>query len=300
MIDVAHAGARHHREVPSPLTSWTFDPGAVAALLGLAFLYERRARTLAARGASVPAWRRASFRAGLLVLALAWLSPIHALGEETFQFVHMAQHILIGEVAAFLLVLGLTGPLLRPLLALGPVERLRGLAHPLVAWPLWALNLYLWHLPGLYEAALASPLVHALEHALFLACGALFWAPVLEPLPGPAWFGSGAKLLYIVAARLAGMVLANVLIWAESPFYGSYVHASAPWGISAAADQGIAGSLMMVVDGVITMAAIAWLFLRLAGESELRQQLIERGVDPAAAARAVRYGRGREELAERG
>lgn len=278
----------------SPLTSWTFDPAAIVALLVVGFLYERRARTLAQRGTPVAGWRLALFRAGLALLAFALLSPVHALGEEQFLFMHMAQHILVGEVAPLLIVAGLTGPLLRPLLAVRPVERLRALAHPLVAWPLWALNLYLWHLPALYEGALASAPLHAFEHVLFFTAGALFWAPVVEPLPGPAWFGTGAKLLYIVAARLAGMVLANVFIWADSPFYARYVHTTAPWGISAAADQGIAGSLMMVVDGVVTMAAIAWLFLRLAGESEVRQRLIEGGVDPAVAARAVRYGRGRE------
>ncbi len=270
------------------------DPVAVVLLLVLGFLYERRARALAARGAPVPRFRRVSFRASLVVLAFASFSPLHALAEETFQFMHMVQHILIGEVAAFFLVLGLTGPLLRPLLAVRAVERLRVVAHPLVAWPLWALNLYLWHLPALYEAALESAPVHALMHVLFLAAGALFWAPVLEPLPGPAWFGSAAKLLYVVAARLAGMVLANVLFWAERPFYQPYVHEGSPWGISALADQGIAASIMMVFDGVVTMAAIAWLFLRLASEGELRQALIEQGVDPATAERAVRYGRGHE------
>jgi len=211
----------------------------------------------------------------------------------------MAQHILVGDLAPLLIVAGLSGPVLRPLLAVRAFERLRVLAHPLVAWPLWAVNLYVWHLPALYEGALASAPLHALEHVLFFSAGALFWAPVLEPLPGPAWFGTGAKLIYIVAGRLAGMVLANVFIWAGSPFYEAYVHPTERWGISAAADQGIAGSLMMVVDSLITMAAIAWLFLRLAGESELRQELIERGVDPVVAARAVRYGRGREELAGR-
>ena len=105
----------------------------------------------------------------------------------------MAQHVLIGELAPLAIVAGLTGPLLRPLLAYHWVQRLRVLAHPLVAWPLWALNLYLWHLPFLYEAALGHDCVHALEHVSFFTAGALFWAPVLEPLPAPAWFGSGRK-----------------------------------------------------------------------------------------------------------
>jgi hypothetical protein len=51
---------------------------------------------------------------------------------------------------------------------------------------------------------------------------------------------------------------------------------------------------MMIVDSLVTLTAIAWLFLRLASESELRQRLIEEGHDPETATRAVRYGRGQE------
>jgi cytochrome c oxidase assembly factor CtaG len=285
---LGHAGA----EDLSPLTSWTFDPLAAVALAVVAFLYYRRARTLARRGRPVSIWRRLSFGFGIAALVIAIFSPIDAIGEEEFFFVHMAQHILIGEVAPLTIVAGLTGPLLRPLVAYRLVQHLRVLAHPLVAWPLWAISLYVWHLPFMYEAALHHDVVHALEHASFFTAGFLFWSPVLEPLPAPEWFGTGAKLLYIVAARFASMVLGNVLIWSNGPSYESYRHVVERWGISPAADQGIAGGMMMIVDSVITIAAIAWLFLKLAGESERRQEMIEAGVEPEAAARAVRYGRG--------
>jgi len=253
--------------------------------------------TLAARGVPVDAWRRWSYGAGLGLLFFVLASPVDALGEKQFLFMHMIQHIVIGDLAPLLMVAGLTGPILRPLLALPYVGRLRVLGHPLIALPLWAFNLYIWHLPALYEAALHHDAIHALEHTLFFACGALFWAAVLEPLPGPAWFGSGAKLLYIVVARVVGMVLANVMLWSSGVFYSTYDHA-ARWGITPQSDQGIAGSVMMIVDSIVTISAIAWLFLKLAGESELRQRLIEEGHDPAIATRAVRYGRG-EELASR-
>ena len=281
----------------SPLTSWTFDPIQLTSLALLGFLYYRRVATLAARGVPVDAWRRWSYGAGLGLLFFVLASPVDALGEKQFLFMHMIQHIVIGDLAPLLMVAGLTGPILRPLLALPYVGRLRVLGHPLIALPLWAFNLYIWHLPALYEAALHHDAIHALEHTLFFACGALFWAAVLEPLPGPAWFGSGAKLLYIVVARVVGMVLANVMLWSSGVFYSTYDHA-ARWGITPQSDQGIAGSVMMIVDSIVTISAIAWLFLKLAGESELRQRLIEEGHDPAIATRAVRYGRG-EELASR-
>ena len=287
---LGHLGRAH--DDLSLLTGWTFDPLAAAPIALAAFLYYRRAHTLARRGTPVTAWRRVLFGLGLALLALALFSPLAAWGEKQFFFVHMVQHVLLGELAPLAIVAGLTGPLLRPLLAYRWVQRLRVLAHPLVAWPLWAVNLYLWHLPFMYESALGSGAVHASEHIAFFMAGALFWAPVLEPLPAPRWFGNGAKLLYVVAARFAGMVLANVLAWADDPIYDEYVHDVARFGISASADQGIAGSVMRVVDSVVTIAAIAWLFLELAGESERRQELIEQGVEPEAAARLVRYGRG--------
>ena len=283
---------------PSPLTSWTFDPLQLVPVALIGFLYARRARTLARRGAPVPAWRLASFGLGLGLLVLALASPIHALGEEQFFWAHMVQHVVLGDLAALALVAGLTGPLLQPVLSFRLVQRLRVLAHPLVALPLWALNLYLWHLPVFYEAALRHDSVHAVEHLLFLAAGCLMWAPVVEVLPGPAWFGTGAKLGYIVLVRLLETVLGNVFLWSGSVFYTLYDHPVERWGISAHADQGIAGAVMMIEGSIVTLAALAWLFLRLAKEGELRQQLIEQGLDPGAVARAVRYGRG-EELAAR-
>jgi putative membrane protein len=259
----------------------------------VAFAYARRARTLARRGAPVPRARVWSFGVGLALLAVALSPPIEELGERTFAF-HMVQHVLLGDLAALALVLGLTGPLLRPLLAVRTIERLRVLGHPLVALPLWTANLYLWHLPALYEGALRHDSLHALEHLCFLGFGALMWAPVVEVLPGPAWFGTGAKFGYVVAVRLLETVLGNVFLWSGTVFYGVYETTERLWGLSPAADQATAGAVMMVEGSVVTLAALAWLFLRAAAQGELRQELLERGLDPRTVQRAVRYGRAEE------
>jgi putative membrane protein len=280
--------------MPSPLTSWTWDPAQLLLIAAAAFLYYRRAATLAARGTPVVVWRRLVFGLGLALAFLAVASPIHALGEKQFFFVHMLQHILLGDLAPLCMVAGLTGPILRPVLALPVVVRLRFLTHPLVAFPIWAVNLVLWHLPFAYQGALHHFGVHAVQHILFFACGCLMWAPVVEVLPGPEWFGTGAKLGYIAAVRVVETILGNVFIWSGGVFYRYYEHPVERWGISAHADQGIAGGLMMIEGSLVTLGALAWLFLRLSSESELRQQLLEQGVDPRTAGRAVRYGRGHE------
>jgi len=280
--------------MPSPLTSWTWDPAQLLLIAAAAFLYYRRAHTLAARGTPVPAWRRLVFALGLALAFLAVASPIHELGEKEFFFVHMLQHILLGDLAPLCMVAGLTGPILRPVLAIPLFQRLRFLAHPLVAFPIWAVNLVLWHLPFAYQGALHHSAVHAVQHILFFTCGCLMWAPVVEVLPAPEWFGTGMKLGYIVAVRIVETILGNVFVWSGGVFYHYYEHPVERWGISAHADQGIAGGLMMIEGSIVTICALAWLFLRLGSESELHQKLLDEGVDPRAAGRAVRYGRGQE------
>jgi putative membrane protein len=278
----------------SLLTSWSFEPLQLAPIVLLAVAYGIRARNLGRRGQPVPGWRIFLFALGIVLLLLAVASPIATVGEEKLFSFHMAQHLLIGDLAPLCLLAGLTGPVLRPVLALPGVYRLRVLANPFVALPLWAANLTLWHLPFFFEAAVRHDSVHALEHAAFFAGGIVLWLPVLETLPAPEWFGSGAKLGYIVVVRLYATVLGNVFIWAGSPFYGVYDTVSHYLGLSPHADQSLAGSLMMLEGSIVTIVAIAWLFLRMAQEGEARQELIERGVDPRLVRRAVRYRRWHE------
>jgi putative membrane protein len=276
------------------LSQWSLEPGPLLPIAVAAFLYWRRALTLRERGAPVPTWRQGLFGLGLATLFVAVASPIDWLGEERLFAFHMLQHVLLGDLAALCVVAGLTGPLLRPVLQFGAVERLRFLAHPLVALPLWAANLFAWHLPAAYEAALSSAGVHALQHLCFFTFGALMWAPVVEVLPGPMWFGTGWKLGYIVVVRLLETLLGNVFLWTGSVVYATYEHAPRLWGLSPLADQGIAGGVMMIEGSLVTLGALAWLFLKLAAEGELRQQLLEGGLDPLAVNRAVRYGRAEE------
>lgn len=281
---------------PSLLTSWTFEPLQLIPVVLVGLLYFRRARTLAARGQPVARWRLWSFGIGLALIFLALASPIDTVGEQESFSVHMIQHLLLGDLAPLAIVLGLTGPLLRPVLSFHWIERLRVLAHPLVALPLWGLDFGLWHLPFFYQAAIHHSGVHALEHLMFFTSGALMWAPLVEVLPGPVWFGTGMKIGYALVVRVYETVLGNVFGWAGTVFYPYYAGRPKLFGLSALADQGVAGGVMLVEGSIVTILVLSWLFLRLGKEGELRQQLIEEGLDPASVARAVRYGRG-EELA---
>jgi cytochrome c oxidase assembly factor CtaG len=275
----------------SLLTSWTFAPLQLAPIAIVAIAYGVRARTLARRGQPVPRWRITLFALGVALLLVAVSSPLAAVAEDELFSFHMAQHLLLGDLAPLCILAGLTGPLVRPLLALPGVLRLKIFANPFLALPVWSVNLALWHLPTLYEASVTNGAVHALQHIAFFSAGIVLWLPVLETLPAPEWFGTGWKLAYVVAVRLVGTLLGNVFVWAGEPFYDVYDTGRDFLGLSPEADQSLAGSIMMLEGSLVTVVAIAWLFLRLAQEGEARQRLLERGVDERTARRVIRYRR---------
>lgn len=275
----------------------------VVGLLAYVALYVAGVRRLRGTPRAVPGWRVACFAGGLTLLLAALVSPLAGAADELF-WAHMLEHLMIGDLAALLLVLGLTGPLIAPVLRLPGMGALRVLAHPVVAFTLWAVNLYAWHLRVLHESAVLHDDVHALQHALFLALGMNMWMALLGPLPKPDWFGNAARLIYIIAVRLTAAVLGNVFVFGGGALYDVYAPGEASWDISPAADQVAAGAIMMVEGSLVTLGLFCWLFLRAARQTDERQDLLEyaqaQGVELSErrAGRAVAAGRG-EELRER-
>src|SRR4051795_6481300 len=268
-------------------------PATIAGIL-----YALRVHALRGTPRAVPAERQASFYAGLGVIVGA-LTLGGRISDELFA-AHMAEHLLVADLGTLLLVLGLTGPVLAPVLRIRFFDRLRVLAHPAIAFPLWAADLYLWHVPVFHEAAVRHDVVHALQHFSFVAFGFNMWMALLGPLPKPAWFGNLARLVYIIAVRLTGAILGNVFVFGGHVFFTVYAAGERAHGISPGADENAAGAIMMVEGSLLTIALFGWLFARAASEGEERQELLElaqaRGVEltDARAARAVAAGRGAE------
>ena len=281
-----------------------FQPPVVAAVAYLA-LYGRRVRTLSKEGRPVARWRVWSFVVGVVLMLIVQVGPLDTLADEVL-YAHMIQHLVIGDFASLLIVLGLTGPVLAPLLRIRVTRPLRVLAHPLVALTLWSVDLYAWHLPLLYQLAVRHDLVHALEHACFLWAGILLWLGLIGPLPKPAWFGGWGRLGYVIGVRFIGGVLGNVLLWTQQVAYPVYNATDAARGLNPLSDQNIAGAVMMIEEIILTILLLGWLFYRLAVQDDERQGLVDlaaaRGFElsDGRAARAAAAGAGAaEHLRER-
>ncbi len=253
--------------------------GVLAWLLVAEGLYLRAVRTLAARGHTVPRGQLVCWHVGIGLQAVGLLSPIGAYADDLLS-AHMAEHLLIADLAAPFLVAGVRTPVLQFLLprqALVPLARRRRLRRalavarrPQAAIPLYLLVLYGWHLGPLFEAATTSPALHALQHMTFVATGILVWWPLLEPgrrrMTGALW-----KILHILGARLAGMMLGMAFIISRTPFYTDvYGAGDRALGFSALGDQQSAGAIMLVVDIVLMVCAMAFLFWRAAAEEDRR------------------------------
>jgi cytochrome c oxidase assembly factor CtaG len=283
--------------LPLAHVTGAFVPIEVIPITVAGVLYWHRVLVLSWDDRSVPLWRQLCFGSGLLTISIALFSPIGHISDELV-LAHMGEHLLIGDIASLLIVLGLTRSLLQPLLAIRVFNRLQVLTHPAVAFPLWAVNLFFWHIPAIYQDAYGAAPVHALEHTTFLFFGCLMWMPIFGPLPKPQWFSAGWKVAYVIAVRFAGAVLGNVLMWSGSVLYPIYAPGERYWGISAIADQSTAGVIMMVEGTFLTLGVLAWVFFEVAREGTEKQDLLdlarERGIelDERRAQRAVAAGHG--------
>jgi cytochrome c oxidase assembly factor CtaG len=241
--------------------SWGGDPGVLALLLVATALYvygaRRRPSSLAARSRG----RDLAFAGAIVALAAALVSPLDT-ASQYLLWAHMAQHMLLALLAAPLLVVSTP---VRTMERALPLRARRVLArtarrpavraasrvayHPLVAFFLFAATWWAWHTPALYDAAVRNGALHALEHLTFLATGVLWWGCIVGPHRAPV----PQRLALTIATALHMNVLGALVTLAPHAVYGAYRGA---YGLSALEDQQLAGVLMWVVGGFVSLGTV--------------------------------------------
>jgi len=223
-------------------------------------------------------WRIACFVLGVACLGVALLSPLDQLGEQYLFSAYMAQHILIGDLAPLLIVLGLSRVMMRPATRrLTNIEKALGpFAHPATALLLWIALLYMWHIPALYDGALQEPALHALEHTSFFVGGFLLWWPLIQPVPMRRQMKGMWPFAYITVAKVATGLLGVFFIWSAVVVYKFYATAPQIWSLTPLEDQKVGGAMMMAEQSIVLFTVFFILFIRMLGQSEEEQQRVER------------------------
>jgi len=266
----------HGDAVPVSGLASAWDPapvplfGAVLALVlfGQAFVRLRRR----GRRDHAPWTRAVLFTLGVAVVTLALVSPLDAIGEEYLLWVHMTQHVLIGDVAPALLMVAIRGPLaffILPPAALSRLARvqplrtvLHNLLRPWVAFALWVAVGAGWHVPRCYDYALAHAWAHQLEHASFFAAGCLVWAQLVDPARRRALTVPTGRVLYAAGLFAAGHALVHPILFGAKAVYTPYaLQDERLLGLTPLADQKLAG-IVMTIDQVLTLGTfflvLAW------------------------------------------
>jgi putative membrane protein len=249
-------------------SSWETPP---AILIGTALalvLFAQAFVRLRRRSPDRAPWNRPLlFAAGLALLVLPLVSPLDHLGDEELLSAHMLQHVLIGDAAPALLLVAVRGPLLffllppallRPLASFRPLRAfLSLLLIPLVSLGLWAVTIYAWHIPRVYDYAAANQTVHDLEHLSYFVAGLLAWTQLVDPARHGR-LRRPQRIFFALGMLALAQPLVDVLLFSTSPAYPRYAGAH---GISALTDQRLAGVVMMT-EQLLTLGICVALLLR--------------------------------------
>jgi putative membrane protein len=253
-------------------SAWDWEPSVVIGCLGLLLTYFW---VLGWR------WTRAAalFTLGTLVMLLALVSPVDTLGDYYLFSAHMLQHLLLIQVVPALLLLGMPASVFTRILSVPLAARIeRVVAQLPVAWLPSMIILWVWHVPALYDAALANEGIHIFQHLTFLVSATIFWWPVLTPLIAhrAAFLPT---MLYLFTAGIATSALGIFLTFASGGFYPAYLHPVYEfgalslirnvWGLSPATDQQLGGLLMWVPGGLVYLVAILGVLARWYSEAEV-------------------------------
>jgi cytochrome c oxidase assembly factor CtaG len=271
------------------LRSWPADPLLLLSLLLLAAVYVAGWRTYRQLGSRrFGTFQLYAFLAGLAAVYLALASPIEPM-TNLLLVAHMLQHLILMMVAPPLLLLGAPVlPLLRGLPLpirrhwMAPLFRARlsrslfsFLSHPVTAWTLFSVSIWVWHIPILYERTLLSPRWHYAEHIFFFGTALLFWWPVIQPYPSRARWPRWTMIPYLLLADVQNTLLSAIFCFSDQVLYEHYARSPRLWSLSALEDQRAAGVLMWIPGSMaylFPVAVLGWKVLYGGGSGKRKRQ----------------------------
>ncbi|MGK2962040.1 MAG: cytochrome c oxidase assembly protein [Gemmatimonadaceae bacterium] len=247
---------------------WSLHPSTVIGLLVLAAIYLVRAET-GGPGEQVSGWRKLSFFAALFVIFGSLNGPIHDLSDNYLFSGHMVQHLLLTMLMPPLMLAGVPGWMLRPLLRFRAIRAIATrITRPIVCFLIFNVVIAGWHVPALYNAAMESHDIHILEHLMFMAAAVLMWWPLASQLPELPRLPYPGQMLYSFLMIIPMSVIAVYIVMADTILYPYYASAPRIMNLSPMEDQMLGGLIMWVPGGVIFMIIMTVVFFKWAARGE--------------------------------
>lgn len=248
------------------------SPIVLASLVGLTWLYIRgatRPRLVRERVGSV---RHYLFAVGVLLLVLAFDTPVAPLGQQLFA-AHQIQHVMIRLLGPMLVTLAYPWPVIRAGLPhrwrhrlndLGNRKSVSFLGRTLtllgVSFVLFIASLYLWQVPMLHTAALAFPPLGLLAHLSMVLAGILFFAVVFDRRGTTQGATQSLRVLALVGVILSNILLGSLTTMKTIVLYTGYDNTGRPWGFAPLVDETFGGYTIWVPSSMIIIVAIILVF----------------------------------------
>ena len=246
-------------------SNFSIHPSTVIGIAALAAIYVWRAKTERARDANAVLKRSSAgaFASGLILLFLSLNGPLHDLSDDYLFSAHMVQHLLLTLAVPPLLIAGTPGWMLRPALRSRAVAAVaRFVTKPIACFTIFNLVIIAWHLPPLYNLAMAHHSIHISEHLIFLSGAVLMWWPFLSPLPELPRLSYPGQMLYSFLMSIPMSVVAISITMADHVLYPAYAAAPRVIPITPLEDQLMGGLIMWIPGGLIFVIIMTVVFFK--------------------------------------
>ena len=247
-------------------TNFSLHPSTVIGLAALGALYHWRSTK---HPGAVSTTQRVLFFAGLGAIFLSLNGPLHDLSDDYLFSAHMVQHLVLTLIVPPLLIAGTPGSLLRPLLRHKAIRRVAEVVtRPLMCFIIFSVTIAAWHLPPMYNTAMALHWVHIIQHLMFMAVAVLMWWPLMSPLPELPRLSYPAQLLYCFLLGIPMSIIAISITYARDALYPAYASAPRMWGLDPMEDQLLGGLIMWIPGGFFFVIVMSFVFYKWAKAGE--------------------------------
>jgi putative membrane protein len=249
---------------PFSWSAWSGDGVLRGGLLLLAGAYLLGVGPLRRRfnlGPPVSRVRIALYLSGVFFLLVALEGPIHELSDNYLFSAHMVQHMLLIYAAPPLMLLGLPGWLLSPVLRVpGVLPVARAITRPIPALVLFNVVFSAYHVPLYYNAVVSNHSLHIAAHLLFIVLAVITWWPILSPMAELPPLSYPLRMLYVFGQTFSGFLVGSFITNSPTLLYSFYADAPRTWGLSPMDDQKIGGLIMWVIGGTYLLLVFSAVF----------------------------------------